>query len=111
MSTGPKSGWGGRREGAGRPKQTISAEQIENMILKAKKRADEEGKDLDDLLLDLAYDKQVANKDRIACIKVYKEYTIAKMSEGGDADKNLGPGVYLPNERPDPAKVVPLKTG
>lgn len=109
MGTGPKGAWGGRREGAGRPKQTISAEQIEKMILKAKKYADERGIDLDDLLLEIAYDKQMAPKDRIACIKVYKEYTIAKMQEGGEADKDLGPGIYLPGEKPDPAKVVPIK--
>lgn len=110
MSTGPKSGWGGARQGAGRPKQTVSAEQIERMILKAKKFAEEKGKDLDDLLLEMAYDVgNVSDKDRLACIKVFKEYTIAKMQEGGEADKSIGPGIYLPGEKPDPTKVVELK--
>jgi hypothetical protein len=109
MSTGPKAGWGGRREGAGAKKQTLSAFQVQQMLDKAKEYAEKYGKSVDDILLTFIYDEKASLKDRAACIKLWKEYTIAKLSEGGEADKNLGPGIYLPEERPDPAKVVPIK--
>lgn len=109
MSTGPKSGWGGKRDGAGRHKQTLSMAQIEHMFKRAKFYEEKNGKSIDDVLLDFIYSEKTPDKDKIACIKLWKEYTIAKMQEGGSADSELGPNVYLPSEKPDPAKVLKLK--
>lgn len=109
MATGPKGSWGGRREGAGAKKQTLSAFQVQQMLDKAKEYAEKNNKTIDDILLSFIYDEEASLKDRAACIKLWKEYTIAKLSEGGDADKDLGPGIYLPGQRPDPAKVIPIK--
>jgi hypothetical protein len=109
MATGPKTGWGGVRPGSGPKTKTLSASQVELMLDKAKKKAEETGKDVDDILLDFIYDADGSKKDRIACIKLWKDFSMVRISEGGDADKNLGPGIYLPGEKPDPTKVVELK--
>lgn len=109
MSTGPKSGWGGARPGSGPKRQTLSVRQVQGMLRTAKKYAKKHGKSIDEVLLDFVYAEDTSDKDRIACIKIFKEYTIAKIQEGGETDKALGPGIYLPTEKPDPSKVVPIK--
>lgn len=100
MSTGPKKdNRGGARAGAGRKPETLSARQVQAMLDKAKERAKKEKKEIDDILLDLIYGDNPP-KDTLAAIKLWKEYTIAKLSEGGETDKALGPAVYLPEQRP-----------
>lgn len=109
MATGPKSAWGGKRPGAGRPVNTLNAQQVDNMLTAAEKKAEEKGKTIDEILLGFIYDENNTKSERRQCIKVWKEYTMARLSEGGDTDKQLGPQVYLPEERPDSTKVVPIK--
>ena len=109
MSTGPKRGWGGARPNSGPKKQTLSAAQVQQMLDKAKKKATETGKDVDDILLGFIYDGELGAKDRLAAIKLWKEFSMARISEGGAADEALGPGIYLPGEKPDPSVVVPIK--
>ena len=113
MSTGPKNGWGGARPNSGPKKESLSVAQVREMLETAKKYAKEKGKSIDDVLCEFIFeekvhDQVVQNNQRIAAIKLFKEYTIAKLNEGGDIDKNLSPSTYLPEERPDPAKVVPI---
>ncbi len=108
MATGPKHGWGGARPNSGPKKQTLSAAQVQAMLDKAESKAKESGKDVDDILLEFIYDCDLSAKDRLASIKLWKEFSMAKISEGGDADKELGPGIYLPGEKPE-GEVVPMK--
>ena len=70
------------------------------MLSKAKKYAKKYGKDLDDVLLEIALDPNGKAKDKLAAIKVFKDFTMAKISEGGEADKSLGPAVFLPTQHP-----------
>lgn len=101
MSTGPKTeNRGGYREGAGRKPETLSARQVAEMLRKAKKWAKENGEEIDDILLSFIYDKGLSVKDRTACIKLFKEYTMMKLQEGGETDKALGPAVFLPEQHP-----------
>ena len=109
MSTGPKAGWGGPRPGSGPKKKTLSLHQVQLMLEKAKEYAEKKKKTIDDILLEFIYDEKSPLRDRAACIKLWKEYTIAKMQEGGETDKEAGPGIYLPGEKPDQTKVVELK--
>lgn len=109
MSTGPKHGWGGSRIGSGRKKDTFSAQQIRKMLKKARKYAKQHGKDVDDVILEFIYDTDMAPSHRVACMKLFKELTTPKIHEGGMADQALGPGIYLPSERPDQSVVVPIK--
>lgn len=109
MSTGPKSGWGGARPGAGRKKETLSATQVKEMLLAAKAYAAKTGKTIDQILLDIIYSLSEGTRDRLAAIKLWKEYTIAKLQEGGETDEALGPQIFLPEVLPDPGEVVPFE--
>jgi hypothetical protein len=70
------------------------------MLRKARKFAKKYGRDIDDLLLEFAFDPNGRVQDRLAAVKVFKDLTMPKISEGGEADKQLGPAVFLPSQRP-----------
>ena len=118
-------GRGGKREGAGRKlgyspgKLPLSVAQVEEMLEKAKAYAKKYGKTIDEILLDFVYgvteipliseddkdilqvlSRKVGTRDRIACIKLWKEYTAPKITEGGEGDQELGPAVFLPEKHP-----------
>ena len=96
MSTGPKTGWGGKREGSGRKADTLTAVLVKKMLAKAKKFKGKYGEDLDDILLGMIYDRNNSTRDRLAGVKMCKDFTMAKISEDGPADKANAPTVYLP---------------
>lgn len=99
---------GGARPGSGPKAATISARQVQSMIRKAKKWAKDRGKDIDDILLSFVYDENLTAQHRLAAIKLWKEYTIARMAEGGETDRSLAPRVYLPELRRAPElEIVP----
>lgn len=101
MSTGPKKeNRGGARPGAGRKPLSLSAQQIKDMREAAEKRAKKEGKTLFEVLLDWIYDAELGIKDRQNAMKLYMDKMLIAVSEGGEADKELGPAVYLPGQRP-----------
>jgi hypothetical protein len=102
MSTGPKKieNRGGARPNSGPKPQALSVRQVDAMLKAADDRAKSEKKTLDDILLDFAYDAELSAKDRLASIKLFKDFSAVKITEGGDADQELGPAVYLPEQRP-----------
>ena len=92
---------GGKREGAGRKPETISAAQVRAMLKTAEKYAKKEGGTVDDVLLSILYDEKTADNHRLAAIKIFKEHTMARVQEGGEADRvQAGPAFYLPGQRP-----------
>jgi len=111
MSTGPKTGWGGTRPNSGRKTETLSGRQVQVMLDKATEYEKKSGHSLDDILLMIIYgDKfqgdKVPLKDRVACIKLFKEYTMARLTEGGDIDNQIEMPVWLPEKKQDPAKLI-----
>lgn len=109
MSTGPKHGWGGKREGAGRKPTTFSAQVLAERRQLAKEIAEQKGKTVDRILLDFIYDEEEKKRDRAAYMKLWYDISEPRIQEGGEADKANGPGIYLPEEKPDPSVVVPIK--
>ena len=93
-------GWGGARPGAGRKPETLSVRQVKAMLEAAEKKAAETGKTVDELLLDVIYDKETSTKDFLAAVKLFKDKTMAQITEGGDADRDLGPAFFLPEKHP-----------
>lgn len=93
-------GWGGARPGSGPKPQTLSARQVQLMLDAAEKKAAETGKTIDELLLDLIYDPDTPKKDFLAAVKLFKDKTMAQITEGGDADRQLGPALFLPEKHP-----------
>ena len=77
--------------------------QVHNMLALAKKWTQDEGKARDELLLDVIYDESASTRDRLAAIKLWKACTMVKLSEDSMDNIPLSPGIYLPEEKPDPA--------
>jgi hypothetical protein len=84
------------------------------MLRKAKRWAKQTGYDIDDFLLAVVGGDNekigadpIALKDRIACAKLWKEYTMARVSEQNvTVSEYPGPVIGLPERRPDPALAV-----
>jgi len=93
-------GRGGKRKGAGRPAETLSGSQVKEMLSTAKRWAVDQGKTIDDILMYIVYDKKTTDNARLAAIKLFKDYTIPKIKEGGETDKAIGPAVFLPDRHP-----------
>jgi len=110
MAKSPKNpNYGGAREGSGRKpgREPLSVRQVNDMREKMKARAKKTGKDENDILIDWiqAQDEagepvEIGIRDRIACMKLWKEYTSPKITEGGEADRVVGPAVFLPEKHP-----------
>src|SRR5262245_30488000 len=92
--------WGGARPNSGPEKQTLSAAQVKQMLDAAEARANTEKKTIDDVLLDFIYGAESA-PNKLAAIKIYKQYTMVATSEGGEADLTLGPQIFTPEKYPD----------
>ena len=95
-----KYGWGGARPGAGRKVVPLSQSQLRKLLRRAKKDAKEHGGRYHDVLFWIIRNPGARDADRIAAIKHLDDLLIPKISEGGEADKALGPAVYLPEHRP-----------
>ena len=102
-----KPGHGGKRKGAGRPTETLSVRQVKEMRAKMAERAKITGKDENDILVDWIQAAEedgtpvdIGIKDRIACMRIWKEYTSPRLTEGGEADKASGPVIFLPEKHP-----------
>jgi hypothetical protein len=113
MASGPKKieNRGGAREGAGRKPETLSVRQVQAMLDRAADHAKKNGKTIDDVLLEIAYSTEEKTADRLAAVKIFKTHTMAKLNEGGETDVALGPAFFLPEQRPDPAKIHVLPGG
>jgi len=48
----------------------------------------------------MIYDENISDNNRLAAIKLVKDLSSPKISEGGDADKFLGPAIFLPEKNP-----------
>ena len=118
-----KENRGGKRAGAGRKpgyspgRQPLSVRQVSEMRDKMAARAKLTGKDENDILIDWIQAQDEAGeavdigiRDRIACMKLWKEYTSPKITEGGEADQVVGPAVFLPKRHPR-LEIVDVGTG
>lgn len=87
---------GGARERAGRKPLTISQKALHRMLAAERKMTKETGKTIDDILLHIIYGKNVKNAERVAAIKVWKDYTMVKVTENTTTLTNQGPVITLP---------------
>lgn len=116
---------GGRREGAGRPRTTISENSIKDLVRAFRKKAKETGKDWAELLAEWAYDNSTIEviqslgagkkvlvkkpnteiRDRIRAIELYCTLVITKRSEHIVEQKKINI-VEMPALQEDPAKKI-----
>src|ERR1043165_4842555 len=110
MSSGPKKeNRGGYRPNAGRKPgsgATLGSQQVARLIRKARRFAKQHGKDHNDVLFEILYSPQERTIDRLAAIKHVNEMMVPKIQEGGEADKQLGPTFFLPEQRPPELAVI-----
>ena len=104
-----KENRGGKRAGSGRKSLLANMGCTPgDMIKTAQVIAKDEGKTIDEVLLDIAYHGDTTQQ-QLAAIKIFKEYTIAKVSEKKiEVTEKQAPKIYLPVQKPDPAKVIPI---
>jgi len=81
MSTGPKSRWGGKSQGAGRPRKEYDANQVQAMRDAEEKYAKKYGKTLDDLLCEIIFEDEVDGqfvtiRNKIAAFKIFMDYSM-----------------------------------
>lgn len=95
-----KDNRGGKREGAGRKRspESFSAEKLSELNGRIESYAKTKGKHIDEVALDIIYDEDNNISARMRAYDTIKKYSSIQVSEGGDADKNLGPAVYLPEQ-------------
>ena len=66
----------------------------------AEKKAKACGKSLFDICLEWVYDEELKIDRRQAAWKMYCDKMLIAVSEGGEADKQAGPAVFLPKQHP-----------
>jgi hypothetical protein len=91
---------GGARPNSGPKPQTLSARQLELMVKEVKRRARREKKTVMGVMLDLVYGQSTSDTLKIQAAKLILDKTTIQVGEGGEADKALGPAVFLPEQRP-----------
>jgi len=107
--TGKKKshGWGGARAGAGKKKPTLSQSQVRKMIEHQDEYELKYGKSVYQLILDFIYDEDLGIRERISASKIWLDKISVPITESGETNREVdGPAVYLPQQRPDPVKLV-----
>jgi hypothetical protein len=116
--TKPSPGWGGARPGGGRkPINQLSDQQSKILYRELRKRAKAEGKTWQSILLDFVFGKNgqtgealtVTVKEQLTAVRLLADLAVAKQSEQTvNVNKTEGPQIYLPEMKPDPAKLIAI---
>ena len=109
---GVKGRSGGYRPGAGRPrkKKTISEKVKNNYLKAARELAKEYGEPIEKAVLRLIYEGDVQDSVKASILKAYNEALLIRETEKDvNVNFNRGPLIGLPEMKPDPAKLIPLK--
>jgi hypothetical protein len=106
-----KENRGGAREGSGRKKKTrIYSDKVKKAYIKAAaKLAKEHGKSIEEVMLSMIYDPKVVDVAKASVLKIYNEALLVKESEQELNVNRSGPGIYLPQTKSDPAKLIPIQ--
>ncbi len=102
-----KDNRGGKREGAGRKpgRETLSVRQSREFEEAAKALAKEYGYTIPEGVGRMFYDPDASRRDKLSAANLFWKYSVIGATEGGEADKVLGPSVYLPEQKPTLAAV------
>ena len=97
-----KDNRGGKREGAGRKpgRETLSVRQSREFEEAAKALAKEYGYTIPEGVGRMFYDHDASRRDKLSAANLFWKYSVIGATEGGEADKVIGPAVFLPEEHP-----------
>ncbi len=111
--TGPKKveNRGGRRANqTGRPRIEISDREVKKLLKAARKKEQESGKSVYDILMEMIYSGN--ERERAPGLRLYLDAVISKSKQQDvKVTDNRAPSVFLPEQRPDPAKMVAIAGG
>ena len=104
--------YGGKREGAGRPlgRETLSVRQSVEFEEAATALAKEYGYTMSEGVGRMFYDPDASRRDKLSAANLFWKYSVIVGSEGGGADKIVGPAVFLPEKHPR-LELVDASTG
>ncbi len=91
---------GGARAGSGPKPQTVSASQLKEAREAVAKVAEKHGKGFYEVCAEWVYDKDIKIDRQQAAWKMLADKIHIQASEGGEADKIVGPAVFLPEKHP-----------
>ena len=92
-------GRGGYRPNSGRKPELISVKQVRELRETAKRLAKKHGKTIFELIGEWMYDENLHIRERQTAAKMFLDKYMISVSEGGAADQNAGPEVFLPEHR------------
>ena len=92
--------WGGKREGSGRKSEALSVRQAKEFQKTAEALAKEFGLTMAEVIGRQVYDTAASIKDKQTAANLFWKYSVIVASEGGEADKAVGPAVFLPEKHP-----------
>ncbi len=104
-----KENRGGARPNSGPKPFSLSTNQVKELLRTVKKAAKKHGQSIDDILVEMVYTEKTTDNNRLAAIKLIKDLSAPRISEGGEADRTLGPSIYLPDQKPTLAAVTDIK--
>lgn len=100
---------GGKRANSGRKKYSLTDDQIDSMLksaafFEAKHRAT-----IDDILVDIIYSPNSNNREKLAAIRLFKDFTAQKMhNQNGNNVQQIGPVIGLPELKPIDTKAIKI---
>lgn len=103
-----KENRGGARPNSGPKPFSLSTSQVNALLRTVKKFSKEHDKSIDDILVEMVYTEKTTDNNRLAAIKLIKDLSAPRISEGGEADRTLGPSIYLPDQKPTLAAVTDI---
>ena len=97
-----KDNRGGKREGAGRKpgRETLSVRQSREFEEAAKALAKEYGYTIPEGVGRMFYNPDASLRDKLSAANLFWKYSVIGATEGGEADKIVGPSIFLPEEHP-----------
>jgi len=109
---GVKGKSGGARPNAGRPKKTLTQQQVSKIIKSVEKKGKEKGISWSDSFAEMLFDPVANYRERLQAFRLFMEITISKSIEQNiNVNKGQAPKIYLPEKKPDPAKLIPIDGG
>jgi len=103
-----KENRGGKRTGAGRKPKNQWGHTRADMLKIADEVAEKEGASIWHVLNRIIYHAPNI-RDRLTGIKIHADIVMPKQSESKvEVTKKQAPKIYLPQAKPDPAKVIPI---
>lgn len=109
MATGPKGKWGGARAGSGK-KPAISEREFKSLLKAVKAEAKAAGTTWTEWFSKQMFSRDKNHSARFA--KMFMDQLKVRVTESNvNVTHTAGPAVYLPEEKPDPAKVKVLQGG